>query len=103
MEKGRERSNFVGQSDSEDENDEAFGSSIGFPTGRRPCDARRTIDETTLDADITAWFASSKLRVGSHLSELESPIHVERHILGQRSAARCHRPGLPRIPNQVRI
>ena len=45
----------------EDENDEAFGSSIGYPTSRRPCDARRTIDETTLDADVIAWFASSKL------------------------------------------
>ena len=38
--KGRE-SNFIGQP--EDENDEAFGSSIGFPTDRRPCDARRAI------------------------------------------------------------
>ena len=55
----------------EDENDEAFGSSTGSPPSRRPCNARRTIDKTTLNADVAAWFASSKLRVGSHLSEAD--------------------------------
>ena len=62
-------SDFIGQP--EDENDEAFGSSIGFPTDRRPCGARRAIDESTPKADVAAWLASSRLRVGSHLSAEE--------------------------------
>ena len=55
----------------EDENDEAFGSSIGFPTDRRSCDAQRAIDESTPKADVPARFASFKLRVGWHLSAEE--------------------------------
>ena len=51
----------------EDENGEGFGSPIGFPTDRRPCDARRAIDESTPKVDVAAWFAFSKLRVGSQL------------------------------------
>ena len=62
-------SNFIGRP--EDENYEAFGSSIGFPTNQRPCDAGRAIDESTPKADVAMLFASSNLRAGSHLSAEE--------------------------------
>ena len=44
-EEGEEKeTNLIGRPESEDENDEAFVSTIGFPTSQRPCEARRTID-----------------------------------------------------------
>ena len=66
---------FLGQ---EDESDDAFVASIGFPTKSRPCHNRRAGGESTSLAGILMQFKSSKSRVGTHLSadEKEQALRV---------------------------